>query len=169
MDEAKDLLSRRAFLGKASIVLGALAGIVVSVPIVAYLLTPLLQRPARRWQDLGEVERFAPGETVQVAIEDPSSLPWAGETARTAAWLRRTEEGEFVAFAVNCTHLGCPVNWIPGGQLFLCPCHGGVFTADGEPAGGPPQHPLRRHQVRVQNGRVELLPTLGMVDAVPEN
>src|SRR3712207_8271662 len=40
------------------------------------------------------------------------------------------------AFAVNCTHLGCPVRWIQDASLFLCPCHGGVFYSDGRVAGG---------------------------------
>ena len=41
-------------------------------------------------------------------------------------------------------------------ELFMCPCHGGVFYKDGRVAAGPPQHPLPRYQVRVQNGQVEI-------------
>lgn len=158
MREVQKLFSRRDFLNWFSLTLTAAAGVVVSVPILAYLFTPLFEKADREWQDIGPASNFVIGQTVEVPIKDPSPLPWAGQTATTAAWLRRTEQSEFIAFAVNCTHLGCPVNWIQSGQIFLCPCHGGVFTANGDVAGGPPAGPLRRHHVRVRNGRVEIKP-----------
>jgi len=45
-------------------------------------------------------------------------------------------------FAVNCTHLGCPVRWLPDGHIFLCPCHGSQFTLDGKIIKGPATSPL---------------------------
>jgi len=155
---ADDLLSRRRFLNRISLALSGLAAAVVSVPIIAYLLSPLLQPPPEEWLDLGLVENFQVGDTVEVAFNEPSSLPWAGQTARTAVWLRRTADRDFTAFGLNCTHLGCPVNWRPGAELFLCPCHGGVYYADGTVAGGPPPHPLVRYRVRIgDNDRVQVL------------
>jgi len=157
-DVAEDVVSRRRFLNRVSLALSGLAGAVVSVPIIAYLLSPLLQPPPQDWRDLGLVENFRMGETVEVAFDEPSSLPWAGQTARTAVWLRRTGERDFVAFGLNCTHLGCPVNWRPGAELFLCPCHGGVYYSDGTVAGGPPPRPLVRYGVRIiENDRVQVL------------
>ena len=91
-----------------------------------------------------------------MALDDPSALPWAGQTAQTAAWLRRDSDTSFTAFSVHCTHLGCPVNWRPGSNLFLCPCHGGVYYADGSVAGGPPPRELFEYAVRVENGAVEI-------------
>jgi menaquinol-cytochrome c reductase iron-sulfur subunit len=154
----RDLVTRRRFLNRVSLALSGLAAAVVSVPIVAYLLSPLLQPPPDEWRDLGLVENFQIGQTVEVAIDVTSSLPWAGQTARTAVWLRRTADQDFVAFGLNCTHLGCPVNWRPGAELFLCPCHGGVYYADGSVAGGPPPRPLVRYAVRIgENDRVQVL------------
>jgi quinol---cytochrome c reductase iron-sulfur subunit, bacillus type len=106
---------------------------------------------------LVHADSIAVGETVPVKFEDPSVLPWAGVTGLTAAWVRRVSETEFVAYSVNCAHLGCPVQWRPSAQLFLCPCHGGVYYADGTVAAGPPPHPLPRYQVRVRDGRIEIL------------
>ncbi len=153
MDE---VASRRRFLSRLSLGLSAAAGAVVSVPIVAYLLSPLLGPRSQDWSDVGEVGAFRVGATVEVALQDPSPLPWAGQTARTAAWLRRDSEAQFTAFQVNCTHLGCPVRWEEKASLFLCPCHGGVYYADGRVAGGPPPQPLFKYEVRVQNGKVQV-------------
>jgi len=151
-------VGRRQFLGRLSLALSGLAAAVVSVPIVAYLLSPLLEPPPEEWRDLGTVSDFKIGETVEVAFDEPSSLPWAGQTSRTAVWLRRTDQLDFTAFGLNCTHLGCPVNWRAGAELFLCPCHGGVYNADGSVAGGPPPRPLVRYSVRIGDGqRVQVL------------
>ena len=66
------------------------------------------------------------------------------------------ERGEFIAFSAHCTHLGCPVRWLPDAQLFMCPCHGGVYYQDGAVAAGPPPMPLVRYEVRVENGEVRI-------------
>src|ERR687887_287490 len=104
---------RRRFLNRMSLALGALAGAVVSVPILAYLLSPIINPAPNVWRDLGDLDDFTVGDTVEVAYDEPSPLPWAGQTARSAVWPRRTGAGDFVAFALNCTHLGCPVNCRP--------------------------------------------------------
>ena len=50
------------------------------------------------------------------------------------------------------------VNWRAGAELFLCPCHGGVYYADGSVAGGPPPRPLVRYSVRIGDSqRVQVL------------
>lgn len=154
---AADVLNRRAFLNRLSLILSGLIGLVLSVPILAYLLTPLIRREPGVWLDVGGLDTFKVGETVQVAIEDPSPLAWAGQTTKTSIWLRRNDQSTFTAFAVNCTHLACPVNWQAKAELFLCPCHGGVFYGDGRVAAGPPPRPLPRYEVRVQGSSVQVL------------
>lgn len=155
-DAGKPLLSRRQFFAKLSIVLSGIAGAAVGLPIIGFLFAPLLEK-SQQWQAVGAIGDFTIGETKLVTFEDPSPLPWAGVTARTAAWIRRESEGQFVAFAINCTHLGCPVRWLQDANLFMCPCHGGVFYGDGRVAAGPPPHPLFRYETRVRNDQVELL------------
>lgn len=148
---------RRAFLAKVSIALSALAGALVGIPVVGFLLGPLLQTTPDIWRSVGKTDDFPIGTTVRVAFVNPSPLEWAGVTARTAAWLRRVGNNEFVAFAMNCTHLGCPVRWLQDANLFMCPCHGGVYYADGAVAAGPPPHGLFKYPVRIRDGQVEIL------------
>lgn len=146
---------RRRFLSRLSIVAGAVAAALVAIPGGLFLFG--LRRSPRVWRQVGSVDRFSVGATVEVAFQDPSPLPWAGVTAQTAAWLRRVSEHEFVAFSINCTHLGCPVRWLPDAEIFMCPCHGGVFYEDGRVASGPPPRSLTRYPVRVRNETVEIL------------
>ena len=154
--DSPETISRRRFLSRVTLAMSGLIGLVLSVPILASLLSPLINRAPSAWISLGRVDQFPLGRTVQVAFDDPSPLPWAGQTARTSVWLRRTGESSFTAFAVNCTHLACPVNWLQEAGLFLCPCHGGVFYADGSVAGGPPPRPLVRYDTRINNGQLEI-------------
>jgi len=149
-------IARRQLLGKMSIAAGIAGGAAISVPGVAFIVAPLFRNHPQEWRPIGKVADFSPGATVHVVFEDASSLPWAGVTSHTAAWLRRVGEDEFIAFSINCAHLGCPVRWLPDARLFMCPCHGGVYYEDGSVAAGPPPHPLTRYPVRVVNGMVEI-------------
>ena len=147
---------RRRFLAWVSTALGAAAATAVGVPVIGFLFAPVARRPVETWRSLGPVDRFRIGETVEVRIPSAAPLPWAGEAAEMAAWLRRQGPSEFVAFSINCTHLGCPVRWMADARLFLCPCHGGVFYEDGAVAGGPPPRALSEYPVRVEDGTVWL-------------
>jgi cytochrome b6-f complex iron-sulfur subunit len=42
-----------------------------------------------------------------------------------------------------CTHVGCEVRWVPAREIYRCPCHRGIFAADGRVLEGPPPAPLR--------------------------
>jgi len=146
---------RRRFLTRLSVALGSLSAAMVAVPSIAFLLG--LRKSPRVWRDMGNLDEFKIGSTVSVSFQDPSPLPWSGVTAQTAAWLRRVDEQNFVAFSVVCTHLGCPVRWLADADLFMCPCHGGVFYGDGTVASGPPPRPLSQYPVRVHEGQVQIL------------
>ena len=150
---------RRSFLSRVSLGLSGLIAATLAVPPLAYVLAPVLKRNTQRWRGVGPVEKFEVGKTELVSFDDASSVPWAGVTTKTGAWLRRVDESEFIAFSINCRHLGCPVRWLDDANLFMCPCHGGVYYADGSVAGGPPPEPLARIDVRVSKGQVQLQTT----------
>lgn len=146
---------RRRFLTRLSVTLGSIGAALAAIPSVGFLLG--LRKTPQIWRTVGKVDDFKVGSTVNVAFEDSSPLSWSGVTAQTAAWLRRTSDQQFVAFSMNCTHLGCPVRWLADANLFMCPCHGGVFYSDGQVASGPPPKSLNQYPVRVQNGEVQIL------------
>lgn len=136
--------------------LSAAGAAAIAAPIVGLLLWPLRRRAADEWYPIGRVRDFAVGATVKVIYQESGHLPYSGLLGQSAAFVRRQEERGFVAFSIYCTHTGCPVRWVEGAQLFLCPCHGGAFHSDGSVAAGPPPVPLMRHEVRVRDDLVEL-------------
>jgi len=162
-------MSRRGLLLTLGMALNALAGVLLAVPIVGYLGSAARKKQmlnAIAWIPLGEVSGFPEGETRLATFRNPLTRPWDGDTGNVTCWVRRLPGGEeFQVFAANCTHLGCPVRWFPESELFMCPCHGGAYYADGERASGPPPRGLFKYQTRLENGQLEIrggmMPTLG--------
>jgi Rieske Fe-S protein len=156
--------SRRNFLIKLGIGLNAIAAALLALPIVGYLVGPLRTRKEQAWIPLGPLSDFPVGQTRLAKYVNPFTVPWDGETANVPCWVRRLDESTFQVFAINCTHLGCPVRWFSESGLFMCPCHGGVYYADGERASGPPPRGLYRYEHKVEGDQLLIfggrLPTL---------
>ena len=68
--------------------------------------------------------------------------------------LVQTKNGTLIALSAVCTHLGCIVQWEKEQQNFLCPCHAGRFTPEGNVISGPPPQPLARLPVAVAKGTI---------------
>ena len=158
-------VSRRWLLLKVGALFNAVVGVAVAVPVVKYLLSPVKSDDAyKSWVPLGFVDTFPIGETRLAKFTNPVSRAWDGETDRVACWVRRVSEKEFQVFAINCAHLGCPVRWFPQSGLFMCPCHGGAYYADGSRASGPPERGLFTYDTKIVDGSLQInagqMPTL---------
>ncbi|GAC1491200.1 MAG: menaquinol-cytochrome c reductase iron-sulfur subunit [Candidatus Limnocylindrales bacterium] len=159
-------MDRRTLLTRVTLGASGVMAALVGIPIIGYLFAPLFKPESTEYVPVGKLSEFAVGQTTRVKFKDPSPLAWAGQTAETALWVRRrSADGDtmFQVFNVNCTHLGCPIDWRSEAKIFLCPCHGGVYYPDGRVAGGPPPRPLFEREWRVQGGelmvRTQKLPT----------
>jgi menaquinol-cytochrome c reductase iron-sulfur subunit len=156
---------RRKFLFKLSIAINAAIGLLIATPVVRFLLGPLRAKGGYdAWIPLGKVADYQPGTTILATYRNPFTTPWDGDTANVACYVRCQPDGGFTVFAVNCAHLGCPVRWFPQSQLFLCPCHGGAYYADGSRAAGPPERGLFTYASRIDGDTLMIqagqLPTL---------
>ena len=147
------LVTRRGLFMKLGLLFNGLAGAALAVPIVQFLLSSVTRGRASAylsWVPLGRVADFPEGETRLATFRNPFVMPTDGKTADAACWVRRIEGDEFQVFAVNCAHLGCPVRWFPQSGLFMCPCHGGAYYADGARASGPPERGLFEYRYKVE-------------------
>jgi Rieske Fe-S protein len=158
-------VSRRWLLLSVGAFFNAVVGAAVAVPVVKYLLSPVKSDDAyKSWVSLGSLDTFPVGETRLAKFTNPVSREWDGETDRIPCWVRRISEREFQVFAINCAHLGCPVRWFPQSGLFMCPCHGGAYYADGSRASGPPERGLFTYDTKIVHGALQInagqMPTL---------
>ena len=161
-------LSRRTLLVKLGIAFNAAIAAVLAVPIVRYLMSPVIHERKGgydAWVSLGNLEQFPPGQTRFATYRNPVVNPWDGTTGDIACWVRNVDGKSFQVFAINCSHLGCPVRWFPQSSLFLCPCHGGAYYQDGSRASGPPERGLFEYGYKLESGRLfikaEEMPTPG--------
>jgi Rieske Fe-S protein len=163
--EEKMTVSRRWLLLKLGIAFNGIIGTMLAVPVIRYLLFPVKSdADYKSWITLGSVDSFPVGETRVANYVNPFRRAWDGETAGAACYVRRVAVDQFQVFAVNCAHLGCPVRWFPQSQLFMCPCHGGVYYADGSRASGPPERGLFKYDYKIAKDQLQIdagqMPTL---------
>jgi quinol---cytochrome c reductase iron-sulfur subunit, bacillus type len=159
------VVSRRWFLLKASIALNGVVGLALAYPILRYLFSPARSdADYKSWVKLGPISDFPDGQTRLAYFKNPYARSWDGQTDNVACYVRSTGGKEFQVFAVNCAHLNCPVRWFPESQLFMCPCHGGVYYANGERASGPPPRGLFTYDWKVEGSDLHInagqMPTL---------
>lgn len=152
-------LKRRSFFSWLTVALSVAAATVLGLPLVGYFFGT--RKREIQWVTLEDVDRFPLNETRLKSFDSPLRQPWDGITALTGVYVRNLgndDQGnvQFEVFAVNCAHLGCPVSWFPQSGLFMCPCHGGVYHANGDRASGPPPRGLFRCAWRVKKGRLEV-------------
>jgi Rieske Fe-S protein len=148
-----------------SIAVNALIAAAIATPVIGYLLGPIRGKGRyNSWIALGPVNDYREGETVLATYRNPHTDQWDGDTGKVACYVRREAGDKFTVFAVNCAHLGCPVRWFPQSELFMCPCHGGVYYSNGDRAAGPPERGLFTYDYRVTAGKLMIdagqMPTL---------
>jgi Rieske Fe-S protein len=158
------LTLRRRLLQWSAIGLGGLASAALGIPLVGYVLGAVIKRQPDEWINLGPISQFPENQTRLKNFPLPKAQSWDGWTGQTSAYVRRLPHNKFLVLAVNCAHLGCPVEWFAPAGLFMCPCHGGVYYEDGSLASGPPPRGLFRYDYEVRSGNLFIkgghLPTM---------
>lgn len=147
---------RRNFVVSAIYGLWALMGAALALPGAAYLLFPPNSRREQEWIEIARVADLPPGEPREVVFRRNRVDGWKVTSEKAAAWVVRESASSVVAFAPQCTHLGCAYHWDGANNEFLCPCHTSTFSLDGEVTGGPAPRPLDRYAVRIEDGKLLL-------------
>jgi menaquinol-cytochrome c reductase iron-sulfur subunit len=148
--DESSLIPRRKIMKGIIVLIGALTGLLLGLPVIGNILSPILKRDRKRsevWRKIGPISQFPQGEMKSVVVSgvlDKGLYVW------------HKLPGEFVVFSRSCTDLGCPVKWDTGSECFFCPCHGGIFSKEGERMAGPPKLPLYRYQFRLNGSQLEI-------------
>jgi Rieske Fe-S protein len=102
-----------------------------------------------RWVRAGTLADLSSASPLTRVLTVPRADGWYRERARQTVFLVREGDKGVRALSATCTHLGCQVKWEAENKKFHCPCHGGVYDADGRVVGGPPPRPLDAIDVRI--------------------
>jgi Rieske Fe-S protein len=149
---------RRGFLGFATIAVGTLMGLVLAVPGLAYLASPLRRRSRDGgFVTLTRLSQLAVGIPRSFTILEDRQDAWVKYPQEPvgSVWLIRQAAGSpeaVLALSAECPHLGCAVNRDAAGQGFLCPCHTSAFNLEGHPRNQVPPRPMDRLDVQLSPG-----------------
>ena len=150
--------TRRSFHTSVIYGLWALIAGALSLPAAIYLLLPPRARKEGQWVEAGDVTQLPLRAPEEVVFRRNRVDGWKITSEKVTAWVVKLSEKDVVAFAPQCTHLGCNYHWDARQGNFLCPCHNSVFSIDGKVLGGPAPRPLDRYQAKVTDGKLLLGP-----------
>lgn len=119
-------MSRRSWLASVAMGVGLISSYgMFAVQGLLFLLPQRLKPPTRRLY-AGQIDQFQIG-----------ALQGVLDLQGNEILVKREKQG-LRAFNSTCPHLGCRVHWQAERQRFFCPCHNGVFNAEGVAIEGPP-------------------------------
>ena len=138
--------SRRSFLSKVWIGLGAIAGIEVLGISINFLIhsSKNANKDLSSYVIVGNVDDFKPN----------SVTPFRSGRF----YLSRLSDGGFLAMSLKCTHLGCSVGWNESENRFVCPCHSSSFELNGNVLSPPAPSALDLLPIFIENGIVKVNP-----------
>jgi len=151
-------MTRRDIFQFATVALGALIGLVLAVPGVAYLVSPLRKKERNESiQTLTRLKQLEVGVPRSFAIIEDRRDAWVKYPREPmgSVWLIRRPAGSdppVVALSSECPHLGCAINLTADGKSFLCPCHTSAFDLEGKPKNQVPPRPMDRLDVEISPG-----------------
>jgi Rieske Fe-S protein len=134
--------TRTKFLTGVALLTGGVMTAAILVPVIGFAAADSLKEEDWQWVDIGPLSDFPDGQTSSLAVSGPSP-----ESDRRA--FIRHQEGAIIAIWNRCAHLGCPVAYSQGGDVYSCPCHGGAYDSLGRVTAGPPPRPLDRFDVKI--------------------
>lgn len=137
--------SRRSFLNKIWVLLGALAFAEIVALVIAFF-KPRAPLTGAAEQDAiivaGSVDNFEPG-SVSAFVQG-------------RFYLARMDDGGFLAMSRTCTHLSCTVPWVSGENKFICPCHSSEFDIKGNVIAPPAPRALDLYPIEIENNIISV-------------
>jgi menaquinol-cytochrome c reductase iron-sulfur subunit len=146
-------MDRRTFLSRLTYLFSFLTATLISLPFFRFLFGFSSGTEKNRWYKLIALDSPELSEEVsRVRCTRVVRQGWQSSITEEIVYVRKKNDGSFIIFDPHCTHLGCAVSWESEDRKFHCPCHGGVYDADGNRIEGPPPRPLQRYETKIADG-----------------
>ena len=144
--------TRRRFLKLMIGALSALATMALTVPLIGTIIGPSFRTKKLNWVKVGDIESLALDQPVNLKFSYKIEDAYLRETVTHSIWVIKHSSSRIMAFSPICPHLGCHYDWHPDQKEFICPCHGSVFSIDGNVLGGPSPRPLDTLPGKTEDG-----------------
>jgi menaquinol-cytochrome c reductase iron-sulfur subunit len=126
----------------------------LTLPAAVYLLFPPKPQRSNNWVDAADLTQIQPKIPEEVVFRRNRVDGWKVNSEKSTAWVVKVADNQAIAFAPQCTHLGCAYHWDEANKNFLCPCHTSTFDIDGNVLSGPAPRALDRYQVKVEGTKL---------------
>lgn len=146
--------TRRSFYSAAIAGLGALMTAALAAPAAAYLLMRPKSQKQSDFVPAADLSTLTVGKPEEVVFRRTRVDGWRVLNEKSTAWVLRKDEQNVIAYAPQCTHLGCAYHWDEKENNFLCPCHTSTFSIDGKVLSGPAPRPLDRYVTKIDQGKI---------------
>src|SRR5579863_4725577 len=150
--------TRRRFYLQAIYALWGAIGAALAVPAFVYLFFPPKVNREAEWVDAADLSKIPPNAPEEVAFRRNRVDGWKISSEKATAWVVKSSDNRVVAYAPQCTHLGCAYHWDERNHHFSCPCHTSTFGIDGNVLSGPAPRPLDRYATKIAGDRLEIGP-----------
>ncbi len=145
-------LSRRKFLETSFWGLSGIVTLSVGATGVRFLSGKAPETSTEQWVEIGQLSDLDPSKVNRVIYSLSAKDAWRDIQTSGALFAFSNNGGDsYTVLDATCTHLGCVVQWKETDNRFVCPCHSGFFTREGEVISGPPPKPLRGLQTKIEN------------------
>jgi menaquinol-cytochrome c reductase iron-sulfur subunit len=148
--------NRRSFLG-ALVALGSVfVGALLSVPLIRFAIFPLIRRTTDlKNSPVGPLSEFTSlTEPAMRTVQIEQIDGWRKTVSEKIVYISKDRRDQLCVLSSICPHLGCTVPWNKEKKQFICPCHGGTFSAGGSRVSGPSQRGMDTLETSVQDGQL---------------
>ncbi|MHB1526391.1 MAG: QcrA and Rieske domain-containing protein [Candidatus Dormibacteria bacterium] len=150
MKASQRRMSRRRFMILGINAAGAGTGLLIAAPIVGSILSPVFYKSKQPWVLVADIRHVPIGvPTAYVVMVNDSGDAWQVPPVPRTVYVVKANLSnavQLITLSNVCTHMQCDVHWDLNLQVFLCPCHGGLYSMVGTNIGGPPPEPLFRYE-----------------------
>jgi Rieske Fe-S protein len=144
---------KRKLLGWITGGINAAVGLAIVGPVVGFVASPVAGKQRKKWIPVISEKEIANGETKEVHFTALVKDGYREVEQAYSIFLRRYPD-KVAAYDPSCTHLGCRIKYQEEKERYFCPCHGGVFDADGKVVSGPPPKPLNQYPTKIAEGKI---------------
>jgi menaquinol-cytochrome c reductase iron-sulfur subunit len=148
--------NRRSFLGALMALGSVFVGALLSVPLIRFAIFPLIRRTTDlKNSPVGSMSEFSSlTEPAMRTIQIEQIDGWRKTVSEKIVYITKDQRNQLSVLTSICPHLGCTVPWNKEKKQFICPCHGGTFSADGSRVSGPSQRGMDTLETYVEGGQL---------------
>ena len=135
-------------------VLSAFVSVILCWTLLSSVLTSSLFNLAGGFVIVPGFKGLSPGKPVQLGFIVIQKDAFLKQSVFHQVWVIKKSGTQATVFSPICTHLGCRFGWNSSRKVFMCPCHGSVFSEEGKVIAGPAPRQLDTLDYKIENGEL---------------